>query len=93
METSSNPARRNPDVRAALKKQQQARLALKQKMIDGEIEPEVYSKAYDSQPEQMQKRKVQEIESAKRRNARKAANTIALTNAQGGADAFKGESK
>lgn len=90
METSGNAARKDPAVRSALKEQQTARLALKQKMAEGEIEPEAYSKAYESQPEQIVKRKAQESESVRKRATRQAANSVAMSNAKGGAAAFNG---
>jgi len=90
METSSNAARRDPEVRAALKEQQLARVAIKKRVAAGEIEASEYSAMYEKQPEQVARRRVQDAESAKRRAARKTANAVALNNAYGGAEVFKG---
>ena len=90
METTTNTARLLPEVRAALKKQQHARHAAKRKMAAGEIEPHEYSAMFASQPEQVAKAKAQAAERAARNKVKSAAVQAALTNAEGGAEAFGG---
>lgn len=88
METTSNSARKDGAVRAALKEQQVARLAAKAKVCAGEIEASAYSAMYEKQPEQIARRKTQEATAAARRIARNTAVASGIANAQGGASAF-----
>lgn len=90
METTTNSARKDPEVRAALKKQQFARVAAKRKMIAGEIEPHEYSAMFAAQPEQVAKAKAQAAERAARKKVKSAAVQAALSSAEAGAASFGG---
>ena len=88
METSTNQARKSPDVRAALKEQQQARLAAKAKMAAGDIPAEQYSAMYSKQPVQVERAKKQQANALLRQAARTSAVSAGVNNAKGGATAF-----
>ena len=89
--STSNQARRDPSVRAALKKQQRARLAVKAKVAAGEIEPEEYSAMFAAQPEQIARKAIQDAERAQRKAAREQRYAEALQRAEGGASVFEGD--
>lgn len=86
--SAGSAARRDPEVRAELKKQQQARLAVKAKVLAGEIEASQYSEMYASQPEQVARKAIQDQVNRQRREARRAQSSAALANAKGGAAVF-----
>lgn len=91
METiTAKQARLDPSVRAAMKKQQMARLALKEKLRNKEITAEDYSTAYAAQPAQVAKAADHAANAAERAAIRNAKYEEAIANATGGADAFKG---
>lgn len=89
--TTSNAARLDPSVRAELKKQQQARLAVKAKVAAGEIEAAEYSAMFAAQPEQQRKAAINAAQAAERAAARKAQFKEATDDAKGGAAAFGGD--
>lgn len=87
---TSNAARLDPSVRAQLKKQQQARLAVKAKVAAGEIEASEYSAMFAAQPEQQRKAADQARQAAERAAARAERFAAATDDAKGGAAAFGG---
>lgn len=91
METvTAKQARLDPTVRASMKDQQLARLALKEKMQAGEITAEEYSAAYAAQPAQIRKAAASALQAAERAAKRSEAFDASIADAQGAADAFKG---
>lgn len=84
----ASTARRDPEVRKALKKEQITRLALKQEVIDGKRPATDYSELYAKHPDQVAKRKQQTAERAVRAEARDMAKKLGIANAEAGAELF-----
>jgi hypothetical protein len=87
--STGNAARRDPLVREQLKKAQQARLVVKEKVAKGKIEASQYSELYEKQPDQVARRAVAEVEARARREARESRNADAIAAAKGSADVFE----
>lgn len=90
---TAKASRAAPEVRAKLKEQQLARLALKAKVAAGDIDSATYSAAYAAQPEQVKKAADHAAQAAERAKAREARHASAIADADGAADAFKGASQ
>ena len=89
--STSNEARLDPAVRAELKKQQQARLAVKARVAAGEIEAEEYSAMFAAQPEQKRKAAINAAREAAAAAEQAKRIEEATADAKGGAAAFGGE--
>ena len=79
----------DPEVRAALKKEQLARLALKREVADGKRPASDYSEAYSKHPNQVAVKEQQTAQRMAQQNALVAAKRIGLSNAETGASIFE----
>ncbi len=90
MEIAVGGAHKDPEVRAALKKAQLARLALKGEVSEGKRPASDYSEAYAKQPEQVAIKTLQTTQRQAEQDALDTAKRIRLSSAEAGASIFGG---